>query len=358
MKVWTIIPILPVVAGALFLLGCKEEAPSTPPLPAEEATEEPEITEETNLESRVFVFTGGSRIRFSGGEAEDAPRGGFLNFVGRLDLLGKELNPEGEHLLTIDMNSVVSRDEELVQDLKGDEFFAVSFFPVSTLKITSVTPGEEGMVNLSGNYQAHGSDVEVSVPAQVRFDDQRDRLMINLTLPVKWRDFGIVPFGENKKLSWEEGEIRMELVAIEGEPQEIELIPEGEVVTTFGAPSRGGGKEGGKGGKGGKGGTGGMSREDWRNLSDAERAKLREQFLARIDTNGDGNIAKGEVGERAWEFMRRGDKNGDEMLSETERNEMRAEREAERTMRELNGESPFGGGPRGGRGPGGGPPQE
>ena len=130
------------VAGALFLLGCKEEAPSTPPLPAEEATEEPEITEETNLESRVFVFTGGSRIRFSGGEAEDAPRGGFLNFVGRLDLLGKELNPEGEHLLTIDMNSVVSRDEELVRDLKGDEFFAVSFFPVSTLKISSVTPGE------------------------------------------------------------------------------------------------------------------------------------------------------------------------------------------------------------------------
>ena len=101
-----------------------------------------------------------------------------------------------------------------------------------------------------------------------------------------------------------------------------------------------------------------MSREDWRNLSDAERAKLREQFLARIDTNGDGNIAKSEVGERAWEFMRRGDKNGDEMLSETERNEMRAEREAERNMRELNGESPFGGGPRGGRGRGDGAPRE
>ena len=355
MKVWTILPVLPLATGALFLSSCKEEVSSTPPLPTEDSIEKSEVSEETELESRVFVFTGGSRIRFSGGEAEDAPRGGFLNFVGRLDLIGNELNPDGEHLLTIDMNSVFSRDEELVRDLKGDDFFAVSFFPVSTLNITHVAPGEEGMMILSGNYQAHGSNVEVSVPAQVRYDEQRDRLMMSLTLPVKWRDFGIVPFGASKELAWEEGEIRMELVAIEGEPQEIELTPEGEMVTTFGAPSR---EWGGKGGKGGKGGTGGLSREDWRNLSDAQRAKLREEFLARIDINGDGYIAKNEVGERAWEFMRRGDKNGDEMLSETERNEMRAEREAERTLRELNGESPFGGGPRGGRGPRGGAPQE
>ena len=99
MKVWTILPVLPVVAGALFFSACKEEAPSTPPPPVEEPAEKPEITEKTELESRIFVFTGGSRIRFSGGETEDAPRGGFLNFVGQLDLLGNQLNPEGEHLL-------------------------------------------------------------------------------------------------------------------------------------------------------------------------------------------------------------------------------------------------------------------
>ena len=57
--------------------------------------------------------------------------------------------------------------------------------------------------------------------------------------------------------------------------------------------------------------------------------------------------------ERMWEFMKRGDTNGDDMLSESERNVMRAQREAERAERELSGES-FGRGPGGGRGPDGG----
>ncbi len=358
MKIWRLFTVSFLITGTMFLSACKEETPP-PPQPVEEEPE-PEITEEAEPESRVFVFSGGSRIRFSGGEGEDAPRGAFLNFVGQLDLLGNELNPEGEHSLTIDMNSVMSRDEELLKNLKADEFFAVSFFPVSKLTVTKVTPGEEGMVELSGTFNAHGADVDVTLPAQVRFDEERDRLMVNLDLPVKWRDYGILPFGDTEALPWEEGEIRMELVAVEGEPQEIELTPEGEMVTTFGAPSRDGGgggdrgRFGGKGGKGGKGGPGGMSREEWQNMSEEERAKRRQEFFAQIDTNGDGNIGKDEVPERAWEFMKRGDTNGDNMLSEAERNEMRAQRETERAERELSGESPFGGRPGGGRGPGGG----
>ena len=358
MKAQLIFPLLPIMAGALFLSACQEEIPPPAEPTAEETEAEPEITEEVEPESRVFVFTGGSRIRFSGGEGEDAPRGAFANFVGQLDLLGNSLNPDGEHSLIIDMNSVVSRDQELMQDLKADEFFAVSFFPISTLNITSAVPSEEGLVNLTGTYQAHGASQEVTIPAQVRFDEERDRLMVSLSLPVKWRDYGIIPFGDNEDLVWEEGEIRMDLVAVEGEPREIELTPEGEVVTTLGAPSRngGGGKGGfggGKGGKGGKGGPGGMSREDWRNMSDEERTRRREEFFASIDTNGDGNLGKDEMPERMWEFMKRGDTNGDDMLSESERNVMRAQREAERAERELSGES-FGRGPGGGRGPDGG----
>ena len=150
----------------------------------------------------MFVFTGGSRIRFSGGEGEEAPRGAFANFVGQLDLLGNGLNPEGAHSLIIDMNSVVSRDQELMQDLKADEFFAVSFFPTSTLNITSAVPGEDGLVNLTGTYQAHGASQEVTIPAQVRFDEERDRLMVSLSLPVKWRDYGIIPFGRKARSVW------------------------------------------------------------------------------------------------------------------------------------------------------------
>ncbi len=198
----------------------------------------------------------------------------------------------------------------------------------------------------------------MTIPAQVRFDEERDRLMVSLSLPVKWRDYGIIPFGDNEGLVWEEGEIRMDLVAEEGEPRDIELTPEGEVVTTFGAPSRDGG-----GGKGGKGGPGGMSREDWRNMSEEERAQRRQEFFASIDTNGDGNLGKDEIPERMWEFMKRGDTNGDDMLSESERDVMRAQFEAERAERALSGDSfgrgpgggPGGGrGPEGGRGPGGG----
>ena len=46
--------------------------------------------------------------------------------------------------------------------------------------------------------------------------------------------------------------------------------------------------------------------------------------LKEMDKNGDGNLSKDEVPERAWAFMSRADKNGDEVLSKEELEAMRA----------------------------------
>ncbi len=46
--------------------------------------------------------------------------------------------------------------------------------------------------------------------------------------------------------------------------------------------------------------------------------------LKEMDKNGDGNLSKDEVPERAWEYMSRADKNGDDVLSKEELEGMRA----------------------------------
>jgi hypothetical protein len=108
-------------------------------------------------------------------------------------------------------------------------------------------------------------------------------------------------------------------------------------------------------------------REEWENMSDEEReARIaemraeREQRIQEMDVNNDGALGKDEVDERMWGFISQADKNGDNKVTTEEREEARAEREADRMIRELAGEQPsdrrFGGGPGGRGGPGGGGP--
>ncbi len=150
--------------------------------------------------------------------------------------------------------------------------------------------------------------------------------------------------------------MKLDVSAIPGEPKDLQIGINGAPPLPPVADNDDRGK--GKGGKG-KGGKGG--RPDWRNMSEEERVKARQEFISRIDTNGDGNIGKDEVDERMWGFIGQADKDGDSQVSEAERTAFRAEREAERTLRELNGEEPdrrFGKGrgdrPSGGDRPGGG----
>ena len=107
---------------------------------------------------------------------------------------------------------------------------------------------------------------------------------------------------------------------------------------------------------------------EWDNMSDEEReARIaemraeREKRIQEMDTNNDGALGKDEVDERMWSFISQADKNGDNKVTTEERDEARAEREADRLMRELSGEEPdrrqfveAGGGPGGKGRPGGG----
>ena len=132
-----------------------------------------------------------------------------------------------------------------------------------------------------------------------------------------------------------------------GEPRELVL---GETIEmTENTNIRGGGRGKGKGGKGMKGFGKGQSRVDWRNMSEEERAERRRQFMDEMDKNKDGNLGKDEVPERMWSFMGRADKDGNDQISPKEREEFRAEMQAQREVRELTGESMRPGG--GGRGP-------
>ncbi len=338
-----------ILGASLFVTGCFDDPVEIDGKGAKEIIE-PETTVDKSSESRVFVFSKGSKIRFGRVEGGGGPKGGFTNFIGRLDVANGTLVPDGEHSISVDMNSVFTTNLELTESLKDDDFFAITFFPTARLNIGEVVSVGEGMVEMSGVFDFHGVSKEVNFPATFSINGAGDRLELKAELTLNWRDFGITPSGESENLVWEEAVLQIEIVASPGEPGELDLTPElrGPPLTQSGEANPREGERGRFGGKGGKGGKGG---EDWRNMSEEERAERRREFIAEMDTNGDGNLAKGEVPERMWEFMGAADQNGDDMISETERNQFRAEREAERTMRELNGEEPRGFGD--GRGPGG-----
>lgn len=97
---------------------------------------------------------------------------------GTINLAGAKLFVKDGQLVggkvELDMNSIVDLDitdptknADLVGHLKSDDFFSVAQHPSAILEIVSVTPGENGMSNLSANLTIKGITHQISFPAKV-----------------------------------------------------------------------------------------------------------------------------------------------------------------------------------------------
>ena len=352
-----------VVTAAFFLTSCNDqpeenENPSDTPKSTEAAgstatTKGPRVPS-PDAEVKTYVVSGNSKVEWTGSKGTESHSGGFANFVGKFQVADGLIVPKGKHFITIDMASVFSDDEELTTLLKSADFFEVGKFPIARFQLKEATPveGEEpDRFEVSGILDLHGMAKQITFPATLKISDKGTLLDMAAEFPLSRQDFGMTNPGKEGELIEDEVVLNFSVSAMPGEPKELVLMDKTQEST---GEEKGRSERGkGKGGKGGKGLGGGKGRPDWGNMSDEERQKARQEFMARIDKNGDGNIGKDEVPERAWEFMSRADKNGDDMLSESERTEFRAQMQAERELRELSGESFRGGGDgkgRGGRG--------
>ncbi len=67
---------------------------------------------------------------------------------------------------TINANTVDTNDKKRDDHLRGPDFFNVKQFPTITFQSTSVSPGENGMLNVSGNLTMHGVTNQVVLPMQ------------------------------------------------------------------------------------------------------------------------------------------------------------------------------------------------
>jgi polyisoprenoid-binding protein YceI len=302
-------------------------------------------------EPKVFVFQGDSKIRFIGSKPTAIHEGSFGNFTGFFSMLGDRIDVDGVHRVTIDMASVATADEKLTEQLKGEDFFDVAKFPVTTFTLLKMNAGETagvegaegaessagaGSYEVVGLLDLHGVKKKITFPATFLLSEDRGSVAMKAKFSIDRKHFGIEYSGVADDLIRDRVVIDLDLKAVPGDPSALQLTANearSQPMVFSGAANAGDPR------LGATGGGGGGQRPDGGRRGGGFGTP--GEVVARMDTNGDGKINKDEAPEFVWERISSADTDGDGSISEDEYTVHRAQREAE-------------GGGFGGRGGGGG----
>jgi len=117
------------------------------------------------------VDTKASSIEWTAGKVGGSHNGTIQLASGSLSFVGKNLKSGS---FGIDMSTIAISDlkgnsnQNLLNHLKGDDFFSVAKNPASTFAITKVSPAGTDRVNITGNLTIKGITNEISFPASVK----------------------------------------------------------------------------------------------------------------------------------------------------------------------------------------------
>ncbi|MFD2161145.1 YceI family protein [Paradesertivirga mongoliensis] len=117
------------------------------------------------------VDTEKSSIEWVAGKVGGSHKGTIGIALGKLDYDGKALKGGS---FAIDMTSIVITDlqgnsnKNLLNHLKGDDFFSVAKHPSATFEITKITPDGTDRVNITGNLSIKGISNSITFPATVK----------------------------------------------------------------------------------------------------------------------------------------------------------------------------------------------
>jgi polyisoprenoid-binding protein YceI len=122
-------------------------------------------------------------------------RGAFTSVKGTLQFDDKDITKSSVDV-TIDVNSVDTRQPDRDKDLRSDHFFDAEHFPTITFKSKRVEQLSPGKLKITGDLTIHGITKEVVLDvdgptAPVKDPWGNQRMAINATTKINRQDFGV-----------------------------------------------------------------------------------------------------------------------------------------------------------------------
>jgi polyisoprenoid-binding protein YceI len=122
-------------------------------------------------------------------------RGAFTSVKGTVQFDDKDVTKSSVDV-TIDANSVDTREPNRDKDLRSDHFFDVEHYPTITFKSKKVEQVAPGKLRVTGDLTIHGTtkeavlDVDGPTPA-IKDPWGNNRMGINATTKISRKDFGV-----------------------------------------------------------------------------------------------------------------------------------------------------------------------
>jgi polyisoprenoid-binding protein YceI len=122
-------------------------------------------------------------------------RGAFTSVKGTVQFDDKDITKSSVEV-TIDVNSVDTRQPDRDKDLRSDHFFDAEHFPAITFKSKRVEQVSPGKLKITGDLTIHGITKEVVLDvdgptAPVKDPWGNQRMAINATTKINRQDFGV-----------------------------------------------------------------------------------------------------------------------------------------------------------------------
>ena len=122
-------------------------------------------------------------------------RGAFTSVKGTVQFDDKDITKSSVEV-TIDVNSVDTRQPDRDKDLRSDHFFDAEHFPTITFKSKRVEQVSPGKLKITGDLTIHGITKEVVLDvdgptAPIKDPWGNQRMAINATTKINRQDFGV-----------------------------------------------------------------------------------------------------------------------------------------------------------------------
>ncbi len=122
-------------------------------------------------------------------------RGAFSKVNGMVVLADKDISKSAVNV-TIDVNTVDTREPDRDNDLRSDKFFDVAHFPAITFKSKKVEQAAPGKLKVTGDLTIRGATKEVVLDIDGPTPPMKDpwgntRVAVNATTKINRQDFGV-----------------------------------------------------------------------------------------------------------------------------------------------------------------------
>ena len=179
----------------LLFAGCTSTAPTDAPDSESSAMSSAAMQEEEKMMDTDTSFSGkysdideeNSKITFVGGSSIVDHAGEFTEFDAELTLDESDTSnvSNAQLSITIDMTSAVTDSAGLDNHLLKDDFFDSENYPEATFTSTSITEGDAGMYELTGDFTVKGTTKSMTVPVMITDE------YIKGTFELPRKEFGI-----------------------------------------------------------------------------------------------------------------------------------------------------------------------